>query len=708
MHHVLPYALGFLLLPVALTAQPAPDSGASASSNRNEILERVLDERDSADAPSTSATDALTRLALHPLALNHASAAELSVLPQVSPLLAQRIVAYRDHNGPFSTVDHLTAVEGIGRSRVNRLRPYLTVSVSPSGSVPDSSSSTGDNAVSLGSVPSALDLEILQRGTRRLDVGRGYADDPSQTTFQGPPGRLTTRIRLEHAQHGQAALTLDKDPGEPFAWSPEAHHYGVDHVAGNVTLRDIGPVETLIVGDYSAQFGQGVTLWRGLHFGKGRDPVSPLVRSGRGLVPFQSTSEHRFFRGAGATVRVASPLSVSGFYSYRQRDATLHSDGADVEGPLPARTLSTGGLHRTPSERERRNNFGITTIGGALEYKTTALHVGVTGYRSQFDRPLRPPDQPYRRFAVSGTRASMIGAFGRTLLGNYTLFGEIARSGDGPYGGVAGAVLNREDRLQALLMGRHYPRSFTGLYNSAPGESSRTQNETGLYAGIRLQVEKKWTVAAYVDQYQFPWLRFGVPRPSRGLDTRAVVEYTPRSWLSSYVQMTAEREAEGTTVPGPGGRRLNALTTQTRQSARWHTEYTFSEAVTLRTRLELSRVTAPDTDDAYGLLLFQGVRFRPVESLQLDARLSVFDTDNYASRIYAYEHDLLYSFSVPGLHGEGQRSYVLARYEPTSSVRLEAKYGVTWYPRRRTVGSGLTEVDGNVRRALRLQVRWTL
>jgi len=40
---------------------------------------------------------------------------------------------------------------------------------------------------------------------------------------------------------------------------------------------------------------------------------------------------------------------------------------------------------------------------------------------------------------------------------------------------------------------------------------------------------------------------------------------------------------------------------------------------------------------------------------------------------------LLYSFSVPVLYGRGQRSYVLAQYEPTDALTLEAKYGVTWY-----------------------------
>ena len=108
------------------------------------------------------------------------------------------------------------------------------------------------------------------------------------------------------------------------------------------------------------------------------------------------------------------------------------------------------------------------------------------------------------------------------------------------------------------------------------------------------------------------------------------------------------------------------------------------------------------------MLVAQGLQLRPVESISLDARVAIFDTDDYASRIYAYERDLLYSFSVPALYGEGRRSYVLLRYEPTSSLTIEAKYGVTWYPRRRTLGSGLNATDGPASREVRLQLRWGL
>jgi len=59
--------------------------------------------------------------------VNRASAAELEALPGVGPALAQRIVAYREANGPFASADDLEAVSGIGARTLERLRPFVSV-----------------------------------------------------------------------------------------------------------------------------------------------------------------------------------------------------------------------------------------------------------------------------------------------------------------------------------------------------------------------------------------------------------------------------------------------------------------------------------------------------------------------------------------------------------------------------------------------------
>jgi len=693
--------LTFLLLGARAAAQPIPDTLRRDSTDVHDSVERLLNNRNAEAQALEQTAERLARLVDHPLDINEASASDLSAVPAITSPLAHRIVQRRRDHGPYSQMEDLTTVEGVDSRRLEAVSPYLSITTS-SRRNPDEPG-LYPPLPSLTTVLDNLDLEVIQQVTRDLNLGRGFQKDTSQTTFQGSPEGLTTRIRLGYERQLQLAATFDKDPGEPVRWDPATRTYGFDHVAGNLTLRDWGRLETMVLGDFTTQYGQGAALWQGITLGKGRDPISPLLRSGRGIVPFQSTSENQFFRGSAATVALTSALSVSGFASRRHRDATIDTSAASH----PARTLSTGGRHRTFSEIQRKGTFGTTTVGGAVEYRLSRYQVGFTTHRTWFDRPLRPPsNRPDKQFAVSGTNNGMTSMFGNVFLAPYTLFGEVARTSSGVYGGLIGAALDHEAGVQAMVLGRRFPPRFRGRHNSSVGESRSTQNEQGLYVGLRLPVAKRWRIGAYVDQYQFPWLRFNVPRPSSGLDTRLVVEYDPRPWLSTYVQLRAEREEVGDERTGANDRLLGGLMLEQRQSARWHTEYDFSEAFTTRTRFQLTRYSGPQQEASHGILLSQGFRFQPMESLRLDARLAFFDTEGFESRIYAYEHGLLYSFSVPVLFDRGRRSYLLAQYEPSPAFTVEAKYGVTWYPLRRNIGSGLHQKRGDRSHELRLQLRW--
>lgn len=59
--------------------------------------------------------------------LNIASLAELEELPDVGPVTAQSIIAFRDQNGGFTSVDELLEVDGIGDVTLGKLAPYVTV-----------------------------------------------------------------------------------------------------------------------------------------------------------------------------------------------------------------------------------------------------------------------------------------------------------------------------------------------------------------------------------------------------------------------------------------------------------------------------------------------------------------------------------------------------------------------------------------------------
>ncbi len=73
-----------------------------------------------ASAPGSASSDGRIRI-------NTADVAALEVLPGVGPVLAARIVAFRDIHGPFSTIEDLLEVPGIGESKLAAMRESVIV-----------------------------------------------------------------------------------------------------------------------------------------------------------------------------------------------------------------------------------------------------------------------------------------------------------------------------------------------------------------------------------------------------------------------------------------------------------------------------------------------------------------------------------------------------------------------------------------------------
>lgn len=676
------------LLPAPFPLSAQETDTLSAEDLVLELLEAVDPEFETQD----EFVEEVTELIAHPLDVNTASEGEIARIPFVERPLSRKLVEARAEEGPFATLEEAFEAAGLDSETARRLRPFL-------------------HAVRPQTAPllevGEVSAQFIHRLTRRLDLGPGFNDDTTRTSYLGRPERYYTRLQVRAGPQIVGTVALDNRPGEPFVWDPATNSYGMNHVAGHLALREVGPLETLLLGDYTLLFGQGLALWRPTAFGKGRETVRPASRRQSRIAPYASTGRSRFFRGAAMTLRLSPRLTLTGFASRKAIDAVLEEAPEESTG-YRIEAFPSSELHRTASERERKAASRAQTLGGAATYSGERAELGITALHTGFEHPVAPPDTPYQMFDFSGAAAHVVSAFGAVDLSGAHLFTESARDHRGRIGMIAGLEGALGEGGRAVVAARRFPRDFVSLHGAAFGERSGPPvNETGIYLGTDLRLHPAWRLAGYFDQFRFPWARFGAERPSGGFDALLLVEYRPRPGLTVYAQARSKTREEGHVVESAGAPApVAGVSEETRQSARLHLSYRLTAALRFQSRLELTRFLDGSGTPSHGNLLYQDVRWVPVSALQLDGRLTFFEAEHFGARLYAYENDLFYTFSVPMLSGVGQRAYLMARWSPRGALTIEVKLAETRLENTETIGSGLDEVEGNRLREVRAQLRW--
>jgi len=111
------------------------------------------------------------------------------------------------------------------------------------------------------------------------------------------------------------------------------------------------------------------------------------------------------------------------------------------------------------------------------------------------------------------------------------------------------------------------------------------------------------------------------------------------------------------------------------------------------------------------LPFFADLVYKPFSSnISGNVRFQTFESENYDTRIYVYENDVLFSSSIPSFYNNGVRMYAnikakfRIKYLKNSELTLNVKAGTTVYKNLSEIGSGLSSISGNRISALKLQV----
>lgn len=674
-------AILLMACPILLFAQQQDSARTAVLDDLEKALENF--DPENMEQASEQLVQYLQELAAHPVNINRASVQELLQVPGMNLKKARAIVAYREREKPFETLAELTEVQGIGEVSYERMRPYLT----PGSGLEFNRLLYSDHRY----WTSGGELQVLSRYQKDLQEAEGYQLSADSGGYRGSPAKYYQRLGYR-SNHVSLNLTQEKDAGEALG-GPTNFDYRSWHVA----LQDNGHLRMLVGGDYSLSFGQGLVLWSGATFGKGGDVAGSVSKNGRGVRPYSSAQETNAYRGAAMTV--GRRLQVTGFYSYRGLSASEIS--ADS-----IRYPAGSGYHRTNSEWLKKNNVQQELYGGHLQMEFPFGIIGATAYQTAFDRYITASDQPYAAYDFEGYSNYAFGMDYRLVLGPAIVFGEAARSENGGMGVISGVEAKLGEQTDLSLAYRKYQQEFQSILGNGFSEISGTpKNEEGFYLGLQHSIADKITIGGYMDQYRFPGPRFGTRQPTQGYDWLVRADIAFSKQLNVYLQVRSESREEEYETPDSFGRMQRKLGTRLRSGYRANLEYWPNESVRLRTRGELvqSREAAEPTE--WGYLIYQDIRLLMGDKLRLDARLTMFDTDSYATRVYQFENDLLYVFASQSLFNQGQRMYVLLNYEPTEFLELWAKFGLTVYEDEQVIGSGLNQITGDQKSEVGVEVR---
>ena len=248
-------------------------------------------------------------------------------------------------------------------------------------------------------------------------------------------------------------------------------------------------------------------------------------------------------------------------------------------------------------------------------------------------------------------------------------------------GVLAGSRFYPTSGVSLIALYRYYSPYFDNALGYAFSETSRLGDENGGYLGFEITRLKNWRFWGYGDVFYFSGPKYGIPQyPSLGYDALFEMQYhkplnAKLSTLNYSLRLRAKEK---------GGK-------ATYSTRAWF-DYR-NNGWSLRTNIDANLVNQSSISNnqlpfTYGISIFQDVSYslplREGRGLGFRLRLQWFDAREWDNRIYCYEYDVLYAYSIPAVYGLGGRAYLCLRWQIIPQLTLyfrasETIYARDWY-----------------------------
>lgn len=660
-------------------------------SSREQQIEN-LTENTEGETEDDSFLQSLDQFKKNKINLNTAGINELRELKILTDLQIQNLIRYRNLLGKFLSIYEIQAIPTWDLQTIQTILPFIRVGES------QTLSEDFNKRLSLGQ------HSILARVQQIVETSKGYTrPDSISNKYLGSKQRVFFRYKYVYRNLLQYGLVGDKDAGEQFFKGNNTK--GFDFYSFHIFARNIGKVKELALGDFTVNMGQGLIQWQSMAFKKSAD-VTAIKRQAATLRPYNSAGEINFHRGIGATISASKKIDITAFASIRNLDGNFNVDTSINNDDFISSLYNTG-YHRTPNEITNQNTTQQTSLGAVINYNNKNLHIGLNGIAFKFSVPIKRSLELYNQYAIQGKDWYNYSIDYSYTYRNLHFFGETALSKGNAIATVNGLLLSLDAKVDASIIYRNIQKNYQSLYTNAFTESTYPNNENGLFTGLALRPFAFLSISAYADVFSFPWLRYRVDAPSKGSDYFIQATYKPSKMVELYTRYTNQSKAINLS-----GLSLPTRLTVNRPRQNWRTQltYKYNKELTFKSRVELLWFDAREKERAeQGFMMYADASYKPFgKPISLNMRLLYYETDSYDSRIYTYENDVLYSFSIPAFYGKGFRYYLNLNYDVSKKITTWFRLAQTVYSNQTIIGSGLDEIQGNKKTEVKFQVLYNL
>lgn len=543
----------------------------------------------------------LIDIAANPINLNTAHAEDLEQLRFLSNQQIDAILLYV-YQHPMQDLAELQLIPSLEDYTVRNLCAFVTVAPA-----------AADNTLYAREVFKYAKHELAAR----IDIR-------NIESYEGDPVYAQLRYKFNYRNRVQFGFNLRRPTGARAS----DMQYG-----GYLQLNDIGPMRTVVAGNYQASFGQGLVLASVFRTGK-NNYVLTAGNATEGLRKYGGT-DGEGLHGVGATARLhagATRLDVSALYSMqRANDSVWHH-----------------------------------MLGANLTLRYKRLKIGLTAVENLYSDSVAPyRNMRYNKHYFRGDKQAVIGLNFRYNHGVFDLFGEVAAAQNSRWGigTEVGGRITPTQGVGLILLYRYYSPMFDNTLGYAFSETSRLNDENGGYIGLEITRLHQWRFAAYGDVFRFSDIKYGIPyAPSWGYDAMFDATYSHSQAWNMQLRLRAREKAR-------------------RGTYSWLYRFNWADnGWRLRTQCDANLVGDSTHTLTWGVSLYQDIEYTFARvPLTIQVRLQGFDARNWNNRFYCYENDVLYAFSTPAIYGQGGRAYFNIRWQIIPQLRLYLKVSETIY-----------------------------